>query len=68
MITLVEFLQAAASGEQIEIIDIENQECGSPEQIDNWHEYTVKHFYSLFNPATKETYTQVEVKRCLTTD
>ena len=45
-----------------EIIDIENQECGSPEQFDNWHEYTVKHFYSLFNPATKETYTQVEVK------
>ena len=62
MITLVEFLQAAASGEQIEIIDIENQESGSPEQFDNWHEYTVKHFYSLYNPRTKDTYTQVEVK------
>lgn len=62
MITLVEFLQAAASGEQIEIIDIEHQESGPPEQFDNWHEYTVKHFYSLYNPRTKDTYIQVEVK------
>lgn len=61
MISLAEFLKVAASGEQIEIIDILNIESGPPEQFDDWQEYSVKSFYSLYNPATKDTYTQVEV-------
>lgn len=61
---LDDLLKVVASGENVEVFNLETHEMYHPfkeELPKEWYEYEVRHFYSLWNTSAKETKTRIEV-------
>ena len=61
---LDDLLKVVASGEDVEVFNLETHEMYHPfkeELPKEWYEYEVRHFYSLWNASEKETKTRIEV-------
>lgn len=63
--TLEDLLKVAASGEPVEVHDVESHDTYHPysEALPHeWMEYEIRHFYSVWNDSSKNTKTVIEVR------
>lgn len=64
---LFEFMKIVASGEPVELFDVDSKFCASANDytgiFSNWMEWEVVTFYSVWNESKHETKTHVEVRK-----
>lgn len=64
--SLADLLKVVASGEPVEVFDVESKTCENPyisNFFEDWMQWDVIYFYSIWNESKKETKTHIEVKR-----